>query len=120
VLEKSAIALGVILIVLGVAPYVATGGSSVTALIPTFFGVPILVAGALARQPSRRGLALGVAFGLAALGFLGTVPGLVRLPALLAGADLERPLAVAMQAAMALLCGAFLLAGALSRFRGSR
>ena len=119
-LEKSAIALGVVLIVLGVGPYLATGGASITALIPTFFGVPVLAAGTLARRPSRRGLALGVAFGLAALGFLGTVPGLLRLPALLSGADLERPLAVAVQAAMALLCGAFLLIGALSRFRGSR
>ena len=119
-MEKSTLSLGVILIVLGVAAYVTTGGASITALIPTFFGLPICIAGLLARKPSRRSVALGIAFGLALLGFLGTVPGLLRLPQLLAGADVARPVAVAVQAAMAILCGAFLLRGAFSRFRGGR
>jgi hypothetical protein len=117
-LERSTIALGVILIGLGVVPYVATGGASVTALIPAFFGLPILAAGALSLKPSRRRVALGIAVGLALLGFLGTVPGLLRLPQLLLGGEVARPLAVVVQAAMATLCGAFLLTGVTSWVRG--
>ena len=118
-MENSAIALGAILIVLGVGSYVASGGVSITALIPAFFGAPILATGVLALDPSRRGLALGIAFGLALLGFLGTVSGLLRLPGLLAGADVARPLAVIVQAVMALLCAAFLVTGVAVWFRAS-
>jgi hypothetical protein len=120
VLERLTIALGVILIGLGVGPYLATGGASVTALIPAFFGLPILAAGLLSLKPSRRRLALSISFGLALLGFLGTVPGLLRLPQLLLGGEVARPLAVLVQAAMATLCGAFLLTGVTSWVRGRR
>ena len=45
---------GLILIVLGVASYVLTGRTSVTALIPAFFGAVLVVCALVARAANRR------------------------------------------------------------------
>ena len=46
---------------------------------------------------------------IALLGFAGTVSGLMKLPRLLSGGELDRPRAVAVQAAMSILCLIFVL-----------
>ena len=89
---------------LGVGAYADSGAASVTALIPAFIGVPILISARLSVRSSHppRWDRVAALFGL--LGLLGSVGGLRRLPELLPGADLARPMAVAIQSAMALLC----------------
>jgi uncharacterized membrane protein len=99
--------LGALLVLVGVSFYVGTGTSSLTALIPAFLGVPILIAGGLAFREGWRKHAMHVAVLLALLGFLGSARGLLQLPALLGGAELERPAAALAQSITALLCVVF-------------
>ena len=93
-----------LLVVLGVGSYVGTGMSSATALIPAGFGVVLGVLGLLARKESIRKHVMHVAAMVALLGFLGAARGFAQLPALLSGGDVERPVAVWAQVAMAVLC----------------
>ena len=102
--------LGAILIVVGIVAYTVTGAESVTALLPAFLGLPILVLGLLAgRLPERP--TIFVALVLALLGALGTVMNVVELPALLAGDEVERPTAVVTSTITAVLCVVYLVAG---------
>lgn len=94
------VAVGVLLILLGVGGYLATR-TSLTALIPAGFGVLFLVLGLIARNPKSRKHAMHIAAMLGVLGILGSARGLARLPALLSGEDVSRPAAVAAQSAMA-------------------
>jgi len=88
-------------IVLGIVGYVGSDTSSVTALIPSFFGVVFAVLGFLGENPERRALTMHIAAGVAVLGLLGSAMGLMDLPALLSGDDLDRPWAVGTQSVMA-------------------
>ncbi len=108
-MTKITIGLGLVLIVLGLGGYFGTGRESVTALIPAFFGLPLLILGLVARKECRRKIAIPIAAGIGLLGFGGTVKGLMKLPVLLTGGELERPTAVAVQAAMAIACLVFVL-----------
>jgi hypothetical protein len=101
------IALGSLLILIGAGFYFGTGATSITALIPTFLGIPIEIAGVLALREGWRKHAMHVAVLLALVGFLGSVRGLLQLPALLTGAELARPAAVVAQSITALLCLVF-------------
>jgi predicted MFS family arabinose efflux permease len=90
---------GLLLIVLGVASYVTTGRSSVTALIPAFFGAALVICALIARQESARKHAMHAAV---ALGLIGALAALGRgVPAALGG-DASRP-AVLSQLAMGVL-----------------
>lgn len=70
---------GLLLIALGVSFYVATGQASVTALIPAFFGVVILVCAILARRPNLLKHVMHAAAALGLLAFLGGLPGLIKV-----------------------------------------
>jgi hypothetical protein len=94
--------LGIGLVVLGVVGYAGSGADSVTALIPSAFGVVLAVLGYVGQQEDKRALTMHIAALLALLGLLGTIPGLLDLPDLLTGDDVERPWAVAVQSIMAL------------------
>lgn len=76
---KLTLGFGVVLILIGVITYFATGGASVTALIPAFIGVPMLVAGFLITRVSTRSLGLYLAIALALLMALGTLRGVAGL-----------------------------------------
>ena len=90
---------GLILIVLGVASYVTTGRTSMTALIPAIFGAVFVICALIARTESMRKHAMHAAV---AVGLIGAIASLARaVPAVLAG-DLARP-AVLSQVAMAVL-----------------
>lgn len=95
------IGFGAALVVLGLVGFIGSGAESVTALIPTFFGVVFIVLGALAHAEGRRALTMHLAALLAVVGIAGSVTGLVDLPDLIAGNDVERPWAVAVQSIMA-------------------
>lgn len=103
------IVFGVVLIALGLAGYFMTGRQSPTALIPAFAGILFLILGVVAQKPGARKHAMHAAAGLALLGFLGTVMGLVKFVRMLGGAEVERPAAVRSQAVMAVLCLVFLI-----------
>ena len=108
-MANATVALGIVLIVLGLGAYFGTGQQSVTALIPTFIGLPIAVLGFMARDPGKRKAAMHVSVVLALLGFLGSARGVPGAIALASGEEVARPAAVVVQTAMAVLCGIFLL-----------
>ena len=96
-MSKLAIAYGVVLIALGLGGYFASGRVSVTALIPAFFGIPILGCGALALREGIRKHAMHAAAALGTLALLGSGG---RLPMVLAKGT-AKPLAIGVLAAMA-------------------
>ncbi len=108
-MAKITIGLGLVLIALGLGSYFGTGRASVTALIPAFFGLPLLLLGLVALNEHMRKIAIQIAVVIGLLGFAGTVSGLTKLPVLLTGGELARPAAVAVRAAMAIVCFVFVL-----------
>ena len=91
---------GIILILLGVASYVLTDRTSVTALIPAFFGAVLLVCALIAR--ANEGARKHAMHAAVAVGLIGALASLARgVPAALAG-DAARP-AVMSQLAMGVL-----------------
>ena len=106
-MPQTAIVFGALLCLVGVGFYAGTGAASVTALIPAFIGLPLALAGALARREGWRRHAMHAAALLGTLGFLGSLRGALRLPTLLAGGEVARPAAVAAQAITAALCLVF-------------
>lgn len=92
---------GLILIVLGVASYTMTGRTSITALIPAFFGAALVICALVARNEKARKHAMHAAV---AIGMVGMLASLARaLPAALGG-DAGRPAVIAQ-----LIMGALLL-----------
>ncbi|MEM7217372.1 MAG: hypothetical protein AAF515_03335 [Pseudomonadota bacterium] len=92
---------GLGLIVLGIISYLATGQTSITALIPAFFGIALGIAGLLARRENLRKHLLHVAAAVALLGIVGS---LMRAgPALLAGDALRVATAVQLIMGVVLL-----------------
>lgn len=101
-MASTTIALGVALIVLGLAGYVLTGMASVTALIPAFFGIVIALAGLVARDERKRKHAMHAAVAVALIGFLGSIRGLLQIGGVFDGTA-ARPAAVISQSIMAVL-----------------
>jgi hypothetical protein len=90
---------GLILIVLGIASYMLTGRTSVTALIPAIFGAVLVICAFIARSENARKHAMHAAV---AVGLIGALAALGRgIPAALAG-DATRP-AVLSQLVMGVL-----------------
>jgi hypothetical protein len=69
-MQKISFLIGTLLFILGVAAFVFTGSQSITALIPSQFGLIIIIFTLLAQQEHRRKIAMHIAQGLALLGFL--------------------------------------------------
>lgn len=101
--------IGAALMILGLWSYFGSGTTSITALIPTFFGVALVVLGlAVARE--RLGLpALYGVLLVALAGFAGSVSGVPDFVRALFGVAVERPFAASVQAAMAFFCFSLLL-----------
>ncbi|HUD21668.1 MAG TPA: hypothetical protein VMQ60_02390 [Acidobacteriaceae bacterium] len=110
-MAKQTIFFGVVLIVLGVWGFVATGSSHPTALIPTWTGLALAVSGALARteDAKQRMLWMHVAVTVGLLGFLGAGSRAIVELVKANGAQLAYPVAVWDQAAMAVICLVFVL-----------
>lgn len=92
---------GIILIVLGLAGYTMTGRTSITAMIPAFFGAVFLICAMIARRSdAARRHAMHAAV---AVGMVGMLAALVRgLPAALRG-GISRPAVIAQLIMAALL-----------------
>ncbi|MFI5236641.1 MAG: hypothetical protein ACHQLA_01730 [Ignavibacteriales bacterium] len=108
-MAKTSITFGIILIILGLISYFGISSESVTALIPAFLGIPVLILGLLALNEKYLKHAMHVAVVLMLLGFGGTVGGLIKFFRMLNGEVLERPSAITIQAIMAVLCLIFLI-----------
>lgn len=91
--------IGFLLIVLGIGSYLLTGQTSVTALIPAFFGAVLLVLALVARAEAARKHAMHAAVAIALIGLLAA---LARAVPALARGELGRA-AVQSQLAMAAL-----------------
>ena len=111
--------LGVALLVVGVVAFVATGSDSVTALIPAFLGLILLVLGFVAAKDQLHRHAIHAALAVALLGALGTLMNVAELPALLGGDEVERPAAVAASTITFVLCAGYVAMGVRS-FRAAR
>jgi uncharacterized membrane protein len=74
-MAKTTIVFGVLLMILGLAGYFYTGSLHPTALIPTWFGVAMVIGGFLAISPSesRRKLFMHVNVTIGLVGLLGAV-----------------------------------------------
>ena len=98
---------GLILIVLGIASYTMTGQTSITALIPAFFGAAFVVCALVARKEAARKHAMHAAV---ALGLIGAIASLVRAVPAVIGGNISRP-AVISQLAMAALLAVYVALG---------
>lgn len=98
---------GLALVALGIIGYLATDAVSVTALIPAFFGIVLVILGWVARNERYRRHAMHFAAVIGVVGFVGAAPGLVGLLALLAGGEVQRPAAAVSQSIMAILMAIF-------------
>jgi hypothetical protein len=104
--SQLALVFGALLVLTGIGGYAAF--QSPTALIPVAFGILLGACGLVARREDLRKHAMHVAAVVALLGFVPSVPGLLGIPALLAG-EAARPAAVVLRSVMALLCLGFLV-----------
>jgi hypothetical protein len=114
-MPKLSIVLGLVLVALGAVVYLTAEADdrSVTALIPAFFGAPIVLLGLLAQaKPGARKHSMHAVALVALLGLIGAgMQGVPKLGALLTDREsLERPMATLTQNLMALICLVLLVA----------
>lgn len=102
-MAKTTISFGVILILLGIFGFVATGSHFPTALIPAYFGLVLAVLGFLANteDSKKRMLFMHIAVTIGLLGFLGTAKSIYDYVLLVTGKQFPYPAAVEEKAAMA-------------------
>ena len=108
-MAKISLTFGVIFILMGLISYFGISSESITALIPAFFGIPMLILGWLGLNERYLKHTMHGAAVLMLLGFFGTIGGLIKFFKMLGGAETARPAAVTVQAIMALLCLVFLI-----------
>ena len=108
-MAKISIIFGLILIILGLISYLGISSESITALIPTFLGIPVLILGFLALNEKYLKHAMHGAAVLMLLGFAGTIGGLIKFFQMLGGEVFERSSAITIQAIMAMICMIFLI-----------
>lgn len=106
-MANTTIGFGVVLIVVGLVSYFATGAASWTALIPAIFGLLLLMFGMIARNENMRKHAMHGAAVIGLLGFLGSVSGIWQLFKMMGGEAVDRPEAAIARAIMAVICLAF-------------
>lgn len=106
-MARLTLVIGILLILVGAVGYFGTGTGSVTAWIPAFFGVPLVVLGLLARREAARMHAMHAVSLVAMLGVVGS---LYRPIKAFAAGEFAFSAAVASQTAMAVLCGTLLAA----------
>lgn len=91
---------GLVLMILGIASYWLTGRTSITALIPAFFGVVFVVLAYVARNEAARRHAMHAAVAVGLLGLLGV---LGRAVPAVAGGQIGRPAVIAQLLTAAVL-----------------
>jgi len=110
-MAKTTITFGVVLILLGLFGFVATGSHAPTALIPALVGLLLGILGYLAitDDAKKRMLYMHIAVTLGLLGFVVTAKSIYDYIRLLQGVQYPHPAAVEEQAAMAVLLLVFVI-----------
>ena len=104
--------IGIVLILLGLVSYFATGAEHFTALIPSFFGLVFFGLGYLGdRSEDMRKHSMHAALLLAIFGIFGTWRGLMEVFSALGGQTIDNPPAAYAQALMAIICLFFIILG---------
>ena len=103
-LQSLTSSLGTLLILLGIASFFGAGMTSLTPLIPSFFGVFFAIFGVLGRKESLLPKMLQAALGVAVLGALVAVSGVYDLILMFTGSDIAQPPAVYGKVAMFFMC----------------
>ena len=105
-MAKLTIVFGVLLVLVGIAGFVATGHTHPTALIPAYVGLLFILFGSLANteDSKKRMLWMHIVVTLGLLGFLGTLPADIDVVRLAHGTVFPHPIAIEEKAAMSLLC----------------
>ena len=101
---------GILLVLVGVAGFVATGCQHPTALIPAYLGVVLIICGALGLKASEKARKhiMHVAVLVALLGMIFTFSGLQHLPDFFKGTA-EKPQAVLSKSGTFILCAAYFI-----------
>jgi hypothetical protein len=102
--------IGGLLVATGVIAYIASAAASVTALIPAFVGILLVVAGLIARNPNAHRHAIHAALVIALVGALGSLMNVAKIGDLFAGTA-ERPAAIIVSAIMLVLLLVYVVAG---------
>jgi hypothetical protein len=118
-MAQTTLGFGIGMILLGVISYVVTGQESVTALIPTFFGIVFVILGFVMRDEAKAKHAGHAAALLAVFGLLGSARGVPGFFELIGGGEVARPAAAVAQTVMAVACAVFIGLGVKS-FRDAR
>jgi hypothetical protein len=110
-MAKLTIALGILLILVGIVGFVYTGSSHPTALIPAIFGLFFIFFGVMANTENakKRMLWMHVSVTVALLGFLGTIKADIDTTRLSRGVEFPHPAAILEKGAMSLLCLIYVL-----------
>ncbi|WP_260705222.1 hypothetical protein [Edaphobacter flagellatus] len=110
-MAKLTIGFGVLLILLAVFGFVATGSEYPTALIPAGLGLLFVLFGSLANtsDSKKRMLWMHISVTVALLLFLSTIPADISAFKLSRGVEVARPAAVVEKAAMSLMCLIYVL-----------
>lgn len=102
---------GIILAIIGIVGYLASGMASNTALIPAVFGAVFILLGRLAARESWRKHVMHVAVLLALIGIFGSITGIPEFFSWLGGNQEVNALAAAARSLMALLCIGYVALG---------
>lgn len=109
-MPKLTIFYAILLIALGVGGYLGSGMASLTAMIPAFIGLPILLCGVVANaKPERRKLTMHIAVFLAIVALAGGARGLGDFFTVLSGGEVERPEAAIAQGVLVILSAIYVV-----------
>ena len=109
-MTRLTVVIGSVLVVLGLVAYAVTAAASVTALIPSFVGVLLLLCAAASRKPAWHRAGIIAALVVALLGALGSLMNVARIGELFAGTA-ERPVAVIESTLMFVLLVGYIVMG---------
>ena len=110
-MTKLTLTTAILLIALGIVGYCGSGAQSMTALIPSGFGIIIGILGILSKKENIHKHMIHGALFVALLGLIGSFSGILKTIDLLRNITVERPTAAIAQAIMALICLVYLIAG---------
>jgi hypothetical protein len=111
---------GISMTILGILGYALTKAASVTALIPTFIGLPVTLLALFGRTERSRKHVMHAITLVALIALLGGLQGVLKVPGLLSGEDVARPAAVIEQSVMAFLSGVFVVRSCISFIEARR
>ena len=105
-MPKVGVFTGLVLVALGVGAYLGSGRESVTALIPAFFGIPLVLTSALSFNEKLLKMGMHIA---ATIGLLGFIAPLGRLISVAIKGKFEMNMATSCMIGMSIVCLLFVL-----------